>query len=108
MQLRDDTTLPSRGQASRVNAPKDGFGSKSVSRRCRLDVRFARKRTRSAPALGERRHRGLARRGIVALSRLAVVVWPKPSVHTMARQPARELLDQINPPGEPNDSLDDI
>ena len=25
-----------------------------------------------------------------------------------ASRPARELLDQINPPGEPNDSLDDI
>src|SRR5215813_3011686 len=36
MQWRDDTTLPSRGQASRVNASEDGFGSKSVIRRCRL------------------------------------------------------------------------
>ena len=59
------------------------------------------------PALSERRHRGLARRA-VAVRRRAVVVWLKASVHTMARQPARELLDQINPPGEPNDSLDDI
>jgi len=30
MQWMDDTTLPSRGQASRVNAPEDGFGSKSI------------------------------------------------------------------------------
>src|SRR5262249_59193105 len=36
MQWMDDTTLQSGGQASRVNAPEDGFGSKSVIRRCRL------------------------------------------------------------------------
>src|SRR5262249_58142387 len=45
MQWRDDTTLPSGGQASRVNAPEDSFGSDPVIRRCRLDVRFGRKRT---------------------------------------------------------------
>jgi hypothetical protein len=31
--------------------------------------------------LGECRHRGLARR-LVAVSRLAVLVWPKASVHS--------------------------
>ena len=63
--------------------------------------------TPAARLFSERRHRGLARRGIVTLSRLAVVVWPKPSVHTMARQPARERCS-IKSILEPNDSLDDI
>src|SRR5262249_1778073 len=33
------------GNDNRAEVKNDGFGSKSVSRRCRLDVRFARKRT---------------------------------------------------------------
>src|SRR5262245_3847524 len=65
--------------------------SDSVIRRCRLDVRFARKRKRSAPALSERRHPRFAGR-LIAVCRAfdVAVVAARPHPGAIPRRSRRQ------------------